>query len=45
MGFMSVSVGLTVAMLGNAVLALAAAAALILVGRSGLSSRSSATGR
>ena len=34
MGFMSVSVGLTVAMLGNAVLALAAAGALILAGRS-----------
>ena len=34
MGFMSVSVGLTVAMLGNAVLALAAAGALVMVGRS-----------
>jgi fucose permease len=45
MGFMSVSVGLTVAMLGNAVLALAAAGALILVGRSEVSSRGSATGR
>ena len=34
MGFLSVTVGLTVAMLGNAVLAVACAAALILVGRS-----------
>lgn len=34
MGFMSVTVGLTVAMLGNAVLALACAFALVLVGRS-----------
>ena len=33
MGFLSVSVGLTVAMLGNVVLALACAAALVLVGR------------
>jgi nitrate/nitrite transporter NarK len=34
MGFLSVSVGLTIAMLGNAVLALACAIALVLVGRS-----------
>jgi fucose permease len=34
MGFLSVSVGLTVAMLGNVVLAIACAGALILVGRS-----------
>jgi fucose permease len=34
MGFLSVTVGLTVAMLGNAVLALACAIALVLVGRS-----------
>jgi fucose permease len=34
MGLMSVTVGLTVAMLGNAVLALACAVALVLVGRS-----------
>jgi fucose permease len=34
MGFLSVSVGLTVAMFGNVVLALACAGALILVGRS-----------
>jgi fucose permease len=37
MGFMSVTVGLTVAMLGNAVLALACALALVLVGRSAAS--------
>jgi fucose permease len=34
MGFLSVTVGLTVAMLGNVVLALACAGALVLVGRS-----------
>jgi fucose permease len=34
MGFLSVSVGLTVAMLGNVVLAIACAGALVLVGRS-----------
>ena len=34
MGFMSVTVGLTVAMLGNAVLAVACVVALVLVGRS-----------
>ena len=34
MGFLSVTIGLTVAMLGNAVLALACAIALVLVGRS-----------
>ena len=34
MGFMSVTVGLTVAMLGNAALAVACAVALVLVGRS-----------
>jgi fucose permease len=35
MGFLSVSVGLTVAMLGNVVLGVACAAALLLAGRSG----------
>ena len=35
MGFLSVTVGLTVAMLGNAVLALACAAALVAFGRLG----------
>jgi hypothetical protein len=33
MGFLSVTIGLTIAMVGNVVLALACAAALVLVGR------------
>ena len=35
MGFLSVTVGLTVAMAGNVIIGLACAGALILVGRSG----------
>jgi hypothetical protein len=44
MGFLSVSVGLTVAMVGNIILGLACAGALVLVGRSSRAAAERQTG-
>jgi fucose permease len=45
MGFLSVTVGLTIAMVGNVALALACAAALVLVGRATAATAQSQAGR